>query len=213
MFPASDLRLIANLSARVKASGRLVSLVPPQSYLDATTTEFSLRVNLSARCWHPEFSYAGRSVYAALLALAPPATFDLVSIQLYESWSLAACALYARQQPASTYLAGLVKAMDAGWKVGFDREPSLGLANATVRVPARTLVLGVANGWTRAGKDSKALFVPPDELGAAWKAMVLRPRGFMFWDAADEGHGARPGIDPPVYMARGLNAFLHTRAA
>ena len=71
--------------------GRLVTLVPPQSYLDSSTSEFSLSVVNPARCWHPEFRYAGRSVYAALLAYAPPDTYDLVSLQLYESWSLAAC--------------------------------------------------------------------------------------------------------------------------
>ena len=81
-FPAADLRLVADLSVRLKAQGRLVSLVPPQSYLDATTSAFSLRVNLTARCWHSDFSYAGRSVYAALLALAPADTFDLVSLQV-----------------------------------------------------------------------------------------------------------------------------------
>ena len=91
--------------------------------------------------------------------------------------------------------------------MGFDQEASLSLANATVRVRASQLVLGVANGWTKAGAESKALFVAPSDLGTAWEAMALKPRGFMFWDAADEGRGT-----PPVEMAKGLNAFLHTRS-
>ena len=96
--------------------------------------------------------------------------------------------------------------MDNGWTVGFANEPSVGLANATVRVPASRLVLGLANGWTHAGKDSKVFFVPPAALAAAWQRLSLRPRGLMFWDIADEGKG-----EPPLYMAAALNGFLHTR--
>mmetsp|Transcript_2893 Transcript_2893/g.9367 ORF Transcript_2893/g.9367 Transcript_2893/m.9367 type:complete len:242 (-) Transcript_2893:198-923(-) len=92
-FSAAGLRLVADLSARAKASGRFVSLAPPQSYLDASTDEFSLSLALPARCWHAEFAYAGRNAYAALLALAPPDTFDFVSLQLYESWPRASCTL------------------------------------------------------------------------------------------------------------------------
>ena len=205
-FAAADLRLVAQLSTRIKQSGRFVSLAPPQSYLDCTTPDFSLSVGLPARCWHPEFTYAGRSVYAALLALAPADTYDFVSLQLYESWSLAACALYLRHEPPGTYLRALVRGMDAGWRVPFARAPSLGLPNASVRVPADKLVLGIANGWTRAGAASKALFLPPAELAAAWARLAPKPRGVMFWDIGDEGEGK-----PPLFMARALNSFLHTR--
>lgn len=210
-FPAEDLRLVAALSVRAKRAGKLVSLVPPQSYLDVTSSTFSLSVAQPARCWHPEFTYAGRSVYAALLALAPPGTYDLVSLQLYESWSLAACAIYHKQRDPADYLRDLVAAMDRGWTVDFEEEPSLGLRNTTVRVPAATLLLGVANGWTKPSPTSKALFLPPSDLARAWAAMrhaKSAARGVVFWDIADEG-----AHDPPLYMAAELNAFLHTRDA
>ena len=207
-FKPDALRLVADISTRAKAAGRLVTIVPPQSYLDSTTSEFSLSVVKPARCWHPEFKYAGRSVYAALLAYAPPDTYDLVSLQLYESWSLAACAVYGKREGLASYFDRLVRSMDKGWTVNFATEPSVGLANATVRVPASRLVLGLANGWTHAGKDSKVFFVPPADLSAAWQRLSLKPRGIMFWDIADEGKGT-----PPLYMAKALNGFLHTRPA
>jgi len=89
-----------------KASGRFVSLAPPQSYLDASTDEFSLSLALPARCWHAEFAYAGRNAYAALLALAPPDTFDFVSLQLYESWPRARCTLGDERSVVLTFTVG-----------------------------------------------------------------------------------------------------------
>lgn len=217
-FHPATLRLVSDLSVLAKASGKYVSLAPPQSYLDCTTPEFSFSLLHSARCWRggsngSEFTYAGRNAYAALLALAPSGTYDFISLQLYESYSIASCMLTERRTPLASYLASLVQSMHAGWEVGFDREPLLGLGNRTVRVARTSLVIGLANGWTRPG--GKALFVKPDELAHAWRTALTpearaRPRGFMFWDVSDEGKVPTEGA-PPLYLARQLNAFLHTR--
>ena len=102
--------------------------------------------------------------------------------------------------------------MDRGWAVGFDRAPALGLPNATVAVPATQLVLGIANGWTTPASN-KTLYIPPDELGAAWAELGARtPRGVMFWDIGDEGDVVPRGSGgPPLYLAAELNKFLKTR--
>jgi len=211
-FTPALLHLIADFSSRAKASGRYVSLAPAHSYLDHTTDAFSLSLTHPARCWHHDFHYSGRNVYAAVLALAPPHTFDFVSLQLYEGWSLANCRLHGPSPTAlADYLRDLIAGMDAGWPVGFEHEPSLGLANASVAVRATRLVLGISNSWAAeseadASGARKFLFVPPARLGAAWARLPQRPRGLMFWDLGDEGGGT-----PPLYLASELNRFLHVR--
>jgi hypothetical protein len=72
---------------------------------------------------------------------------------------------------------------------------------------------GLANGWA---DGTKTLRVWPEEAGAAFAALgalssSLLPRGFMFWDIADEGM-VPPGSEREMWMARGLNSFLHTRS-
>ena len=114
-FPPEELRLLARISELAKANGKLVAMVPAQSYLDASTSEFALDVLRAPHCgWHDEFKYHGRNAYAALLALAKPDTFDLVSLQLYESWSQANCMLSSPAHGGqgvglAAYLDGLVR--------------------------------------------------------------------------------------------------------
>ena len=68
------------------------TLVPPQSYFDVETAEFNRSLLFSDEPY-PDFSYHGRNSYAALPALAGPDIFDLVDIQLYESYSRAKAAI------------------------------------------------------------------------------------------------------------------------
>lgn len=61
--------------------------VPPESYLDPTTSAFDLSLLHAYPEWHPEFKYHGHNCYAALLAKWGTTkdghrTFDLVDIQL-----------------------------------------------------------------------------------------------------------------------------------
>ena len=126
--------------------------MPAQSYLDCSTSAVSLNVALQARCWHPEYTYAGRNVYAAFLALTPPDTYDIISLQLYETWSLASCMMAKHRAPLVALLDGLICKMCDGWEVGFDSEPSLRLANQTVSVSPTRLLIGLANGgWPPSG--------------------------------------------------------------
>ena len=209
-FSISCLKLVSELSKSLKKAGYLVSLAPPQSYLDVGTSSFSLSVTNPATCWHPEFTYAGRNTYAALLALAGEETFDFVSLQMYESWSVADCNISGLLQPPDEYLPRLAAAMDAGWTVSFSDVPSLGLADQTVRVPLQKLVLGLANGWAELAPPArKALLLMPAAVSKAYAAMGKSSvRGFMFWDIMDEGKDV-DGV--PLNLAEGLNGFLKVR--
>ena len=240
-FGPELLKLVADVSVRARAAGKLLSLAPPQSYLDATTSAFSYSVLEPARCWHAgtngsRFRYAGRNTYAPLLALAPPGTYAFVSLQLYESYSIADCALTQGTQgvaqggtghrmgqgsrgtrdavPLPAYLAHLVKSMASGWTVDFDSRLGLGARNVSVGGAGRDspkLVLGLANGWSAPGR--RALFLEPERLKAAWEETepTLRPSGYMFWDIGDEGKVVAPR--GPLFLARELNEFLQTRAS
>lgn len=42
------------------------------------------------------------------------------------------------------------------------------------------------------------------------QASGVPPRGFVFWDVGQEGL-VPPGQTQPLFMAEGINAFLHTR--
>ena len=76
-------------------------------------------------------------------------------------------------------------------------------------------VIGLANGWA---DGDKSLRVWPEEAGGAYHTLgklsssteSLLPRGFMFWDIADEGM-VPTGAAREMWMASGLNSFLHTR--
>ena len=58
----------------------MVSLVPPQSYFDVQSTEYSHNVyKPPADPWHQEFHYAGRNVYAYWVAKFGRTELDVVS--------------------------------------------------------------------------------------------------------------------------------------
>jgi hypothetical protein len=145
-FTVDQIHLVANFSKLAKADGYLTTIAPPQSYLDVSTSDFSLSVAHPALHWHDEFLYAGRNAYAPWLVLHPD--WDFISLQMYESWSAADYFLGGRGLSPSTYLPDLVAAMAQGWTVKFSQEPKLGLRDQKVSVPPEKLVLGIANAWS-----------------------------------------------------------------
>ena len=79
---------MGEMSVAAHKDGFLVTLVPPESYLDASTSDYDRSLTHSyPEPWHPEFKYHGHNVYAYLLAKYKLATFDLIDIQLYETYS------------------------------------------------------------------------------------------------------------------------------
>ena len=87
-FTQACLDVMGEMSVAAHKDGFLVTLVPPESYLDASTSDYDRSLTHSyPEPWHPEFKYHGHNVYAYLLAKYKLATFDLIDIQLYESYS------------------------------------------------------------------------------------------------------------------------------
>ena len=106
-FTAECLNLMGEMSQLAKRDGYLVTMAPPESYLDPFTNAFSRSLRGTLPEWRelvPDFTYHGLNCYAVLIAkygkttLGASAgkaghqpnttidTFDLVILQLYESY-------------------------------------------------------------------------------------------------------------------------------
>ena len=224
-FTPAVLDLVGSFSQLLQAAGYIVSLVPPESYLDPVTAPTFNRSLLFSYDdgWQPSFKYHGRNAYALLLAkygmtVAPGRgtvnTFDLIMIQLYETFShadynITGAPPLARQN-ASEYLMNWVPRVLNGWFLDFAADATTGIPSQSVRVLPSQLVVGLANGW--AG-GTKTVLMMPAAVGAAYTALQSRGtpfRGCVFWTIAEEGR-VPVGQTEPLYMAQGLNAFLHTR--
>ena len=210
------LDLVGEMSQHAKRDGYLVSMVPPESYLDTTTSAFDMSLLHPYSEWEgiETFFYHGHNAYAYLLAKYGQETFDIVSIQLYESYTHllynTTVAPLETRQSASDYLISYIPDAIHGWEVDFASYPSAKLPSQRVSVSKTALCIGLANGWITQGKNA---LVMPDEAQVAYetlKAHGLEPRGFVFWEIEAEGE-VPPGQQAPLYMAKGLNAFLHTR--
>lgn len=191
--------------------GFFVTMAPPQSYLDFEGAgRFSRLVNLTdkERQWHADFQYFGSNVYAYLLAKYGD-WIDLVSIQLYESYSRAALAVYGGSVAPEDYLrAFLLNNVADGalsYKVEFSDDPDIGLPQQTVRLPLDKLVIGLGNGWADNDSD-KTLYISPEQMVSAWATLQAKgsaPRGLMFWTIDEEGSNG-------VFFANDLSRLLNT---
>lgn len=210
-FTINCLDKIGEISRMAKEDGFFVSVAPPQSYLDIHgTSRFSRYVNLTDphRQWHSEFHYFGTNVYAYLLAKYDN-WIDLISVQLYESYSRAAQAVYSQGVQPGKYLEHYVECLlanDFKFFVDFSEDSLVDLSGVDVAVPLSKLVFGLGNGWVDTDGD-KNLFISPHQVQTAWQALKERgllPRGLMFWTIDEEGSNG-------VNLAQGLNAVLHIR--
>jgi chitinase len=105
-FTLECLDKMGEISRMAKEDDFFVSMAPPQPYLDVHGTgRFRRYVNLTDphRQWHSEFQYFGTNVYAYLLAKYDQC-IDLISVQLYESYSRAAQAVRSQGIEAGKYL-------------------------------------------------------------------------------------------------------------
>ena len=213
------LDLVGGFSQLAKADNYIVTLVPCESYLDPTTSLFDRSLLWSYPDFHPEFHYHGHNAYAYFLSRYgltqtgngdQVSTFDLTTIQLYESYSHADHNITVLGQSAAEYLAQFVKNVVAGWQVDFSSDPSINWPSGIVNVPAGRLVLGLANGWA-GGPSPKSVLIMPSDVAGAWSILGENaPRGIGFWDMPDEGR-IPAAQNTSLYMARDLNAFLKTR--
>lgn len=223
-FTAACLDLIGAFSQLAKRDGYIVSMAPAESYLDATTTAFDLRLTHAYDEWAgvapPAFTYHGRNVYAYLLSRYGTtttttttlpgrvvATFDFVTVQLYESYTHALYEIGRAGVPPSDFLVAFVRRMADGWDVDFSNVPALQWPSRRVDVPPPRLVIGLANAWADA---SRTLLVLPDDLRRGYDVLEregIAPRGFAFWCIKHEGD-ALPSTGQPLWLAAGLASIV-----
>lgn len=212
------MHLMGEMSQLAKRSGLIVSMAPAESYMDPSSSIFDHILLHNYPEWEelqPDFHYHGRNPYAYIYekygAMEDGTnTFDFVSIQLYEGYSHALYNITISPQVSpSEYLISFVNLVSSGWIIETGNQAS----EAIVKIPPSQLVIGLANGWA---DNRKFLLIWPEDLEDGYNALNLagfNPRGFMFWDIADEGIST---MDPsgemrPFWMARGLNRILRTR--
>jgi hypothetical protein len=236
---AACLDTVGKFSLAAKADGYVVTLVPPESYYDITTGLFDLSLLHAYPEGPASFKYHGHSAYAYLQSRyggsARTPTFDLVMIQvcasrarvhsecgggahthsrgsqLYETYSHAHFNITSLGQSAEDYLSAWIPRVYDGWAVEFSSCPDVAWASAVVVTPQSQVVVGLANGWA---DSARSLLIWPADVGTAYSRLAAAgraPRGFMFWDISDEG-AVPKGFSQPLWMAKGLNAFMHVRS-
>ena len=162
VFTVEVLDLMGAMSVAAKRDGFTVTMAPSQSYLDPCTREFSRDTNFPPlEPWHEDFHYAGRNLYAYLVARFGAATFDLISVQLYEGWSSANHRITEGEAPAAC-LQRITQELLAGWEVDFSTDPEprvAALGAVRIEIARQQLVIGLANGWCSNAKPDKFLLV------------------------------------------------------
>jgi len=221
-FTLECLDQMGEFSALLKQNGFIVSMAPPQSYLDISSQRFSRHVNLPYPNNHPEFKYHGWNVYAYILAKWNT-SIDFIFLQFYESYSHASYAVYNERKDASDFLIGYCNTlanggpstvscdegdpmMDGSMYVDFENDPSVQLSNQRISFPLSKLVWGFANGWAlNEDLARKVLFVNEGSIRRAYRELCTtnrRPRGFGFWVIEEEGTNG-------IAYAKELNAILN----
>jgi hypothetical protein len=220
-FTIDVLNYVGVFSTLAKADGYIVSMVPPESYLDPWTAPGFDRSLLHAYPdnWQPEFTYHGLNVYAYLLARWPDA-FDLVLVQTYETFSHLDFAVQAGGAPPAEYLRTLIPMLKNGFWVNFGGDKALGFPSARVSVPAHKLLIGFGNAWTKAAPGTppnatRNTLVMPSEIGDAFGALerddpASVPRGVFYWVLSSEGD-VPAGEKAPLFFGRDVNAWLKAR--
>lgn len=213
VFTSITLNQIIDMSVMAKQDGYIVSMVPAQSYLDSTTSLFNTSLLNNYPDYQPDFYYHGMNCYAYLLAASPSSTFDIITVQLYESWSRANQQLIQIQMKSYEYLLkwwSQITSSNVQWEVDFGSNETNGLRISgiyPIEIPLSKLVVGLSRG----DSQGKSAFIWPKDAGIAYKAARgHEPRGFAFWCIANEGSYAN-GTNTTLSFAPSLNEFLHAR--
>merc|ERR1712096_53004 len=164
-------------------------MVPPQSYLDCATSGFDRAGKVThSDPWKPSFTYHGLNTYAPLIAKYGD-SYDLVMVQIYEGWSRAGYEVLKKSIDPTTYISNLAKCYTDGWEVDFAGALGIKPSRQLIKVPARKLVIGLANGWAAppSALAAKMLYVDGDAAGKAFAQLDAKGfRGFAYWDIADD---------------------------
>ena len=143
-FTYKELDIIGEFSKLMKEEGYIVSMAPPESYLDSTTSEFSLALTYNYPEWEkevPDFTYHGRNAYAYLIAKYSINTFDFVSVQLYETYSHVIYKYMREKKSFGEILDELVTNLTLGYIVDFSQDENSGLGKMPIIIPQEKLVL------------------------------------------------------------------------
>ena len=206
-FTLKELDLMAELSVLAKQKGYIVAMAPAESYVDVTTSEFSLSLMHNHKEWEeevPNFTYHGRNAYAYLIAKVGIDNFDFVSVQLYEGYTHTLYRYERKKENFGLILKDLVTKLDEGYEVDFSSVDSE-MGKNVIRVPKEKIVIGLANAWA----TKQFLFVKEEDIVSGYKELEKEQkecRGFMFWDIADEG---KVHEGESFYMAKVLNKIFH----
>ena len=212
-FTYKELEIMGGFSKLLKKEGYIVSMAPPESYLDPTTSEFSLSLLHNYPEWEkefPDFTYHARNVYAYLIAKYSIDTFDFVSLQLYEGNTHVLYKYEREKKSFGEIIDELVANLTKGYNVDFSKDKNSGLDKTLIKVPEDKIVIGLANGWA----NGKFLFVDEKNIVEGYNYLKKQKkdvRGFMFWDIADEGKIPQSNsteVKSPFYMAKILNKIL-----
>ena len=192
----------------LKKEGYIVSMAPPESYLDPTTNEFSLSLLHNYPEWEtivPDFAYHGRNAYSYLLAKYSVETFDFISVQLYEGYSHALYKYERQKIPFGEILYELVDNYTKGYYVDFSQEEGSGMNRTLITIPSERIVIGLANAWAR----GKFAFIEGNDIINGYKTLVEKNqdvRGFMYWNIVYEGNKTAKGEE--FYLTKVLNKIF-----
>ena len=209
-FTFEELDLMGEFSQILKKEGYIVSMAPAESYLDPSTSEFSLSLLHNYPEWEkefPNFTYHGRNAYAYLIAKYSINTFDFVSIQLYEGYTHALYKYEREKKSFGEIINDLVDNLTKGYLVDFKKDSNDNLEKAIIKIPEDKIVIGLANGWA----CDRFLFVDEKNIVKGYNYLKKQGkdvRGFMFWDISDEGkipNSKNTDNKNPFYMAKVLN--------
>jgi chitinase len=209
-FTIKELDIMGELSVLAKQKGYIVSLAPAESYLDYTTSEFSLSLLYNHNEWInevPNFNYHGRNTYAYLIKKYGIDVFDFISIQLYEGYTHT---LYKYKRQGIKFgkiLEEIIINLTKGYEVDFTKVKESGLNKEIITIPNEKIVIGLANAWA----DKQFLFVNKDDLIEAFDYLKINNitcKGMMFWDLKDEGMiHINDDTKTPFYMAEVINSI------
>ena len=212
-FTYKELDIMGQFSQLLKKEGYIVSMAPAESYLDPTTSEFSLSLLNNYPEWEkefPNFTYHGRNVYAYLISKYSLNTFDFISIQLYEGYTHTLYKYEREKKSFGEIINELVENLTKGYIVDFSKDKDSGLGKEFIKIDEEKIVIGLGNGWA----CGRFLFVDEKNIVNGYKYLKDQKkdvRGFMFWDIADEGKIPQSDSTDdknPFYMAKVINSIL-----
>lgn len=192
-FTKECLIQVGDFSELAHRDGLIVSMAPPESYLDIYSERFSRFVNLTYPDddWHHDFQHHGSNVYAYLLAKHNH-VFSFIFLQFYESYSHAAYQVSRKgKKHHECILEYFEKLKDNGYGlfVNFEDDGALDTPSQFVPLDPQRLVLGLANGW--AANSEKTVFFSGWSIHTAFQSMrrygIREPRGAGFWVIEEEG--------------------------